>query len=310
MIDTGKNIYIGTAGWSYPDWQGIVYPENMKAYDYLPYLSRFFNTVEINSSFYAIPSEKTVIGWIKKIREKENFLFILKLYQGFTHKREKINLEEVKAFKNVAKIILDEGRLGGVLVQFPWSFKPSEQEIDYLKNLFDKFYDLKIFLEIRNRLWLQESFFKLLDEYEVTLCNIDQPVFNNSIKLKDYQSDSEDLESAEKNFAYVRLHGRNKENWFKENIGRDERYDYLYSEEEINEIVRFLNEILKKAKETFVITNNHFQGKAVCNALQIASKLFENKVNVPENIFNNFPQLINIAKNRNKDNKEFKDSLF
>lgn len=305
MIEKDKIIYIGTAGWSYPDWQGIVYPNNIKAYEYLPYLSHFFNVAEINSSFYAIPSEKTVLGWLKKIKGRENFLFILKLYQGFTHKREKFNLEEVKAFKNVAKIILEGDRLGGILVQFPWSFKPAEKEFEYLKDLFENFIDLKLFLEIRNQLWMKEPFFKLLKDYEVTLCNIDQPIFHNSVKLYDYQSDSEEVGLAERRFAYLRLHGRKKESWFKEDAGRDERYDYLYSEEEISEIVRFLNEIVKKAKETFVITNNHFQGKAVCNALQIASKLFGNKIDVPKNIIEKFPQLKNIAKNQESDYKDF-----
>jgi len=310
MIEKDKIIYIGIAGWSYPDWQGIVYPDSMKTNEYLSYLSHFFNVVEINSSFYAIPSEKTVLGWIKKIKGRENFLFILKLYQGFTHKREKFNLEEVKAFKNVAEIILDEGRLGGILVQFPWSFKPTEKEFEYLKDLFENFIDLKLFLEIRNQLWLKEPFFKFLKDYEITLCNIDQPIFHNSVNLYDYQSDSEEGGLAERRFAYLRLHGRKKESWFKEDVGRDERYDYLYSEEEISEIVHFLNEIVKKAKETFVITNNHFQGKAVCNALQIASKLFDNKIDVPKNIIEKFPQLKNIAKNQESDYKDFKDSLF
>ncbi len=304
MIES-ERIYIGTAGWSYPDWKGIVYPEKMKANEYLPYLSEFFNVVEINSSFYAIPSSKTVVGWIKKIEARENFLFVLKLYQGFTHKREKIDLDEARAFRECAKLLLDEERLGGILVQFPWSFKAHDKEIEYLKNLFEQFGEFNLFLEVRNSTWLQKPFFNLLDEYNVSLCNIDQPIFHNSVKLEGY-SDKKKEDSKDRNI-YLRLHSRNKENWFKENVGRDERYNYLYNDEEIDEIVRFLRSLLKTAKETFVITNNHFQGKAVCNALQVASKLFENKVKVPLDMLERFPQLKEISINLED---KFKDSLF
>ncbi|MBU1076388.1 MAG: DUF72 domain-containing protein [Spirochaetes bacterium] len=264
-------LYMGPAGWSYVDWKGVVYPKGMKAHP-LNFLEQFFNMVEINTSFYHLPRLSMVENWCRIVKKKE-FQFIMKLGQKFTHVREDITKEEIEGYKNVFSTVKYAGRLGGVLIQFPWSFINIGENNDHLKKLIEWFGDFPLIVEVRHITWHKRPFFEFLNKNNVGFCNIDQPEIKNSITLTDYVTSD---------IGYLRLHGRNKKEWFGKNTDRDKRYNYLYNKDELGQIMERLRKIHEKGLKTFVVGNNHFKGQAVVNLLQIGSLFSGSKVSLPE----------------------------
>jgi uncharacterized protein YecE (DUF72 family) len=282
-MSTQRNIKIGPAGWSYKDWEGIVYPSKPGTkFDPLSYLARFFDTIEINSSFYRPPTPQTTVSWARRVAENPDFTFTAKLHQVFTHKRGQATSEDEKEFREGMDPLAQEGKLGGLLLQFPWSFKNTAEERQYLFNLIDRFKDYPLVIEVRHASWNQPAIYESLEELGVGICNIDQPLFSKSIRPSAVRTSS---------IGYIRLHGRNYENWFREKAPRDDRYNYLYSADELEPWVTRIKEVASESKETYVITNNHFRGKAVVNALEIKAALQEKEVEAPPSLFFEYPQL-------------------
>ena len=280
-------IRIGPAGWSYKDWEGVVYPRKPGTkFDPLEYLSRFFNTIEINSSFYRPPTASTTKSWAKRIATNEEFAFTAKLHRVFTHERGKATLQDEKAFREGMDVLAKAGRLGAVLVQFPWSFKNTDDERIYLAKLLERFRDYPLVVEVRHTSWNNEEVYEWLAEREVGICNIDQPVFKRSIGPAALTTSS---------VGYIRLHGRNYENWFREKAPRDDRYNYLYSLDELDPWLVRIKEVARQTRDTYVITNNHFRGQAVVNAVEIKSALEEEPVPAPEPLFAIYPRLSHSA---------------
>jgi len=283
-----QNLRIGTAGWSYEDWEGVVYPHpRPRGFDPLKYLSGCFDALEINNTFYRPPAPDISRNWVRRVEGNPNFRFTLKLHNKFTHAREDITSDDVSVFKEGIQPIADSGRLGCVLIQFPWSFRFLPSGMHYLEKLFDWFGEYPMVVEIRNAAWNNDQFYRYLLERGVGFCNIDQP------RLRGLLDVTQNVTSPT---GYVRLHGRNYESWFREDAGRDERYDYLYSIEELEPWIERIRRIAKQALDTYVITNNHYRGQAVVNALQIEHLLSEEQVDVPEPLLNSYPELKSLAK--------------
>ncbi len=266
-----KKQYFGPAGWSYPDWKNVVYPKGMKMHP-LNFLENYFNMVEINTSFYHLPRLSMVENWCKLLRKKD-FVFTLNLGQKFTHQREDISKEDIEGYKNVFNTVKYHERLGGVLIQFPWSFINIGDNLDYLKKLIEWFAELPLIVEVRHITWHKKEFFEFLNKNNVAFCNIDQPETPNSIKLSSYVTSD---------IGYLRLHGRNKKDWFGKNTNRDKRYNYLYNKKELEELTGTIRTIHEKGLKTFVVGNNHFKGQAVVNLLQLQSELSGRKTTLPE----------------------------
>jgi uncharacterized protein YecE (DUF72 family) len=276
-------IRIGPAGWSYKDWEGTVYPHKPgKTFDPLEYLARFFNTIEINSSFYRPPTPSTTKSWAKRVSEHDGFNFTAKLHRIFTHERGKATNVDEKAFREGMDSLAKAGKLGAVLLQFPWSFKNTDEDRLYLTNLLDRFKEYPLVVEVRHSSWNNPRIYEWMEELGVGICNIDQPLFAKSIRPGALTTSS---------IGYVRLHGRNYQNWFREKAPRDERYNYLYSLDELDPWITRIKEVAEQTPETYVITNNHFRGQAVVNALEIKSILEEKRVPAPEPLFQIYPRL-------------------
>jgi len=275
-------IRVGPAGWSYADWDGTVYPRP-KPPDFHPaaYLAHFFDTIEINTTFYYPPPPKTAKGWVSKVAANPNFKFTAKLWQRFTHDRNASRQEE-KVFKEGLAPLLEAGRLGALLLQFPWSFKNTRENREYLGGLVVEFMEYPLALEVRHDSWNEPETFRMLAELGVGFCNIDQPVLGRSIAPTDRSTAA---------VGYVRLHGRNYEHWFSSEEHPEERYDYLYSMEELEPWAQRIRNIAARADVTYVITNNHFQGKAIANALQLITLLTHQPVRVPETLLARYPEL-------------------
>jgi uncharacterized protein YecE (DUF72 family) len=275
-------IRVGPAGWSYDDWRGIVYPEGAGAkFDQLAYLARFFDTIEINSSFYRPPTSMMARSWVRRTAHNPGFKFTAKLYKVFTHERGKATANDERAYRAGIAPLADAGKLGGLLLQFPWSFKNNDANGDYLLGLIDRFKDYPLVVEVRHASWNTPEIYEALEDRQVGFCNIDQPLFARSIKPS-AQTTSR--------IGYVRLHGRNYENWFAENKSPADRYDYLYSPEELAPWVDNIKEVARHAQETYVVTNNHFRGKGIVNALEIKSLLAGEPVPGPASLAAEYPQ--------------------
>ena len=283
-MTTASPTRVGVAGWSYPDWKGIVYPKTPRG-DGLAYLTRYFDTIEVNSPFYRIPIAKTTSSWARRASANPNFRFTLKLFQGFTHDRN-ASVEDERDFKDALVPLVEAGVMGGLLLQFPWSFKNEPESRSYLNELFDRFDAYPLVLEVRHASWNDRELYQLLERRAVGFCNIDQPLIGRSIAP---------TAKATGPVGYVRLHGRNYQDWFRENAGRDARYDYLYSDDELDPWIDKISEVSENASETYVITNNHFRGQAVVNALQTRSRIEGRAVKAPASLVEHYPVLAPIT---------------
>ena len=281
-------IRVGPAGWSYADWAGIVYPaRKLSGFHEAAYLSEFFDTIEINTSFYQPLRPDHCRHWLELVSSNPRFLFTAKLWKGFTHDATAGRADEC-AVRAGFDVLRDAGKLGAVLLQFPFSFHRTEENIAYLNKLLKQFSDYPLVVEVRHATWNDKAFYAALRQLGVGFCNIDQPVIGRSMKPTD---------RATARIAYIRLHGRRYDTWFSDDPATppSERYNYLYSEEELEPWAARTRHLAEGGDSTFVITNNHFEGKGIVNALQLVHLLTRAKVKVPEPLRQHYPQLDRIA---------------
>ncbi|MDZ7371858.1 MAG: DUF72 domain-containing protein [candidate division KSB1 bacterium] len=278
-------VLIGPAGWSYADWEGVFYPPNPpKSFSQLEYLSRFFPVVEVNMTFYRIPPVSLIHKWLQTV-ERRDFKFCIKAWQGFTHQSAETSVETVQ-FMRCLEPIAERQRLAAVLLQFPWSFKYSPESLARLEQLLAIFRPHPCAVEFRHGSWQTPQVYDLLRQNRVAFVNIDQPVIGESIVPSDEVTAP---------FAYVRLHGRNRANWFRQDAGRDDRYNYLYSADELKEWEERISNMAEKAP-TIVIFNNHFRGQATLNAFQLMYHLFKEPPMVPVTLKASFPEELAFAR--------------
>ena len=259
---TAHRTRIGPAGWSYSDWEKVVYPPHGSKFDHLAYLASFFDTIEINSPFYRIPPPTHAHSWVRRVGSNPDFKFTTKVFRGFTHEKATLAAEDVRAFRRYLDPLMEADRLGAILLQFPWSFKSSPESLEKLAQLFTAFKDYPRALEVRHSSFQNEEFVRFLGDHNVSWVNVDQPLFNDSVKPADTITGP---------LAYVRFHGRNYEKWFAHEESW-ERYNYLYPPEELEPWVERI-EAMAKSTDTFVITNNHFRGQAIVNAVDLERAL-------------------------------------
>jgi len=257
-VPDGTAVRVGPAGWSYEDWKGTVYPERPRRLDPLSYLAGFFDTIEVNSSFYRIPPPSHAASWVRRVGGNERFRFTTKLFQGFTHETGMPSGSEVDAFRSYLQPFVENGRLGGVLAQFPWSFRDCDESRARLSAIAEAFTDVPVVVEIRHGSFATDEFFAFLDERRLGFANIDQPIIGNSFRPTSIVTGP---------VGYVRLHGRNYEKWF-EHEESWERYDYLYSSDELVPWIDRIKVAARK-KDVYVVTNNHFRGQAIVNAIEL-----------------------------------------
>jgi uncharacterized protein YecE (DUF72 family) len=275
-------IRIGTAGWQYRDWGGIVYPKpKPRGFDELSHLAGFFDTVEINTSFYGPPRPEVSQAWVERVAANPVFRFTAKLWKGFTHDRN-ATAEDERLFRNGMQPLIESGRLGTILVQFPWSFRNEPENRAYLRGLRDRFANYPLVVEVRHGSWVEPGVLDELAELGVGLCNIDQPLFHRSMKPAAVTTSA---------IGYVRLHGRNYSQWFSKKADVRERYDYLYSAEELRPWIDRVRTVAEDAQDTYVVTNNHNLGKAVANAFELKAFLTAKPINPPQQLVEKYPEL-------------------
>lgn len=303
MPSPAHRLLIGPAGWSYADWKGIVYPARAeRGFDAPAFLARYFDTIELNAPFYRTPSPATAASWTRRVRSvNPAFLFTTKLLQSFTHQR-KATVRDEQAVRSYLDALRQDDALGALLLQFPWSFHNTEDNRSYLQQLARRFRDYPLVAEVRHDSWDRPEVDHWLRSLRLGLCNIDQPLLSHG------RPPSERITAP---VAYVRLHGRNDRQWFGPQahpradtlpageIFRPEdegqRYNYLYSEQEIGEWEERIRRITPQAALTFVITNNHFQGKGIVNALELSAGLLGRRPEIPSTLLAHYPRLKKIV---------------
>jgi uncharacterized protein YecE (DUF72 family) len=281
-------LRVGPAGWSYPDWAGYVYPSRRpKGFHEAAFLAQFFDTIEINTSFYQPIRPDHAAAWVERVAANPSFLFTAKLWQRFTHEPA-ANAEDERSVRAGFDVLRDAGKLGAVLLQFPFSFHCTPETVAHLTALLQRFADYPLVVELRHSSWQTQDTLQLLREHNAGFCNIDQPVIGNSM-TPTAQSTSP--------IGYVRFHGRRYDTWFNDDpaVPSHERYNYLYSREELEPWAARIQKVQQHARDTYVIANNHYQGKAVVNALQLLSILKGSKLKVPDELRQHYPQLEQIA---------------
>lgn len=253
-----------------------------RGFEPLEMISSLVDAVEINASFYSPVSAASAGKWIKITAPFPQFMFTAKVWQRFTHEKSGWTEDDVKIFKRGLGPILEAGRLGCLLAQFPWSFRNDEQSFARLENVVEDFKDLPLVVELRHNSWLKDEVLGWLKENEIGFVNIDQPLLRESMPA---------TEVVTSRIGYVRLHGRNEKNWFREDAESWERYDYLYEIKELEDWEDRVKKIVKQVKELYVINNNHYQGKGLANALMLKFLYSRKKQKAPRFLIEKYPNL-------------------
>jgi len=294
---TPRNIKIGVAGFSYKDWQGVVYPPSLKPNGRIEYLAQFLELIEINTSFYGHIKPAVGKQWCRAAQSvNPKFVFTAKLNRAFTH--SPVAVLEATSAKTIRPGVTDEqdakagydsiaaeGMLGALLAQFPISFKRTDENRDYVERLAGRFRSYPLVLEIRHASWNEPDVLRWMEGLGIGLCNIDQPLLGRAVGPSAHATSV---------VGYIRLHGRNYKQWFAETNVRD-RYDYLYSTKELTSWKERALEVAEKAQTTYVVANNHNLGKAAVNALELMAMIEARKVKVPATLVPHYPELEQIA---------------
>jgi uncharacterized protein YecE (DUF72 family) len=276
-------IRIGTAGWSYEDWSGIVYPDRPpRGFDRLAMMASLFDTNEINSTFYRIPAPRMAEGWVRKIEHNPRFLFTVKLFRGFTHERKSGDAER-KEFLEAMRPLREAKRLGCVLIQFPVSFHNNSENRRYLDDALARLEPLPVAAEFRHASWNTEEARELLARRSAAFVNIDQPAIPDNLPPTGHVTAP---------LAYFRFHGRNTEKWFGPNTSNEERYNYLYGAPELDPWMARIRRAAENAPGgVYAILNNHFRGQAVANALELQAALLGETRDVPATLRAAYPSI-------------------
>jgi uncharacterized protein YecE (DUF72 family) len=263
----------------------------------LEYLARFFDTAEINTSFYGpLKPELAKLWSIKVAAVNPRFLFTAKLYRAFTHSPTAVmeptsaatirptDEDEIKTREGL-DALANHGKLGALLIQFPVSFKNTPLNREYLERLLRQFIEYPRVVEVRDSSWDNPDTLAEFARQNVGFCNIDQPVLGKSLAPTEHVTAP---------IAYVRLHGRNYDQWF-DSDNRNDRYNYLYKERELDTWKERIENVAHRAQTTYVITNNHFESKAGVNAIELKSMISGKRTKAPPSLIQHYPELRKFA---------------
>ena len=251
-------IHVGTSGYSFKDWIGTVYPKGTASGDMLPYYARFFDTVEVNSTYYRVPSPYLFENMLKKV--PTDFTFVVKLPKEMTHERGKFD-NVVASFREGIAPLLGTGQLGGLLAQFPYSFKAGPEGLEHLRRLAKAVggWGIPVNVEFRHAGWYDEAVYATLADLSLGFVNVDLPPLSGLPGASNVTTSD---------VAYYRFHGRNAKLWWRHPTP-SHRYDYLYNDEELERWAQRIEETAGSVKTTYIFHNNCHLGQSVVNALQL-----------------------------------------
>lgn len=256
--DYTTNLRVGTSGYSFEDWRGVFYSPTLDKGKMLDYYVRRFPTVEINSTYYRIPHPRVFGNMVQKA--PPGFDFMVKVPRSFTHRRTELE-NDVAAYREAIRPMEEAGLLSGVLAQFPYSFKYSPRALDYVAACRDLVAPNQLYAEFRHDSWVNRTMYVRLKAEGIGYVSVDEPQLPGLLKPNCF---------ATTDIGYIRLHGRNAEQWWD---GGPLRYDYKYSEQELSEWKEKVRKLLAKSSRVYIFFNNCHQGQAVDNAFSFMASL-------------------------------------
>lgn len=267
-------VLVGTCGFSYKEWVGVVYPEGTSQGRMLEVYSRMFPAVEIDSTYYRLPQRTMFRRYPQRTGGK--LKVVVKLNSRFTHERDAGN-DEARAFFEAVKPLEDSGQFACFLAQFPQSFRATEESAAYLDKLRGLLAGRTVVCEFRHADWWSEEAVDWLRRLGMPMCTVDEP------QISSLPPDTPVFTSEP---AYVRLHGKNRAGWYK---GASERYLYRYSSEELSEWLKKVRKLSMEADTVYVFFNNHPYGYAAINAAEFMRLLREH---MPGSLANGLPPVV------------------
>ena len=276
--------FVGVAGWEYPDWNGIVYPSGAaRGFDRLAWAARFVDVIEINASFYRPVSPRVAASWIRRVATRPGFRFTAKGHRSWTHEPwDDPSALAAPTLEGLAPL-REAGLLGALLVQFPQSFHWTPFSCARLSRLLDALAGWPVVVEVRHVSWDDDHAAAWMRERGAGWCVVDQPRIERSTAPPRPRVTSK--------VAYLRLHGRNATSWFDASAGRDARYDYLYTLDELHPLADDARAMGAQAKALYLIANNHFRGQALANALQLKHLVQGIRPEAPAELVSAYPEL-------------------
>lgn len=277
---TNPGVAVGTAGFSYPDWIGPVFPRGGTEPP-LAALARWVDLLEVNVSHYRTPSPRVAQGWLAATAAWPSFRFTAKLHRGYTHGPAAPTRADHAAQRAFFDALAADGRLLAVLAQFPPSFRPGPRARAYVVRLADHVRPHPLAVEFRHDAWDADDVRDALAQAGIAWVVGDWTRGPGWIEPRD-------LVTAP--LAYVRLHGHSP-HWYRPGVGRDARYDYLYGPEELAAWQARIARLRRAAATVVVVANNHFGGQALANALELRAALRGAPVPAPASLVRAFPRL-------------------
>jgi uncharacterized protein YecE (DUF72 family) len=295
-MDTHRGIvYVGMGGWDLEPFSKVFYPPRPKReFRKLEYYSQFFDSVEVNATFYSTSlTADHARRWLEDVSANKEFVFTVKLFQGFTHTYEATH-DDVRAVHRMLEPLATAGKLGGLLIQFPYSFTNISERRMYLMQLAKAFHPHRLFVEVRHNSWNSPLMYNFFQENKLHLVNVDLPGIKQHMPLT-----CQTWNGA----AYFRLMGRNALTWdrpfSKHPSGKylvNDRYQYLYDDRELRHLVTMIEQMRLRADKTFVVFHNDPQAQSLVNGFQLRHLLrHKHRVLVPQNLVTMFPVLKQIS---------------
>lgn len=298
-------IAVGVAGWSYPDWRDTVYrlPSTQPdlfgsstgsapgagrnehaghVHDELEFILQYVDMIEINSTFYRIPSPGAAASWRRKALNRPGVFFTAKVHRDITHEFQRDSALAAR-FRSGLEPLQTAGLLPALLAQFRYDFKDGEDARRHLLWIHEQFAEFAhLVIEVRHVSWESPDAVQFLRDLGVTVANLDYPTGRTSFNRYCCVTHP---------FGYLRLHGRNREAWFRKAAAPHEPYDYDYSDQEIAEIAERARMLGRRVRQLVIVANNHYRGKSLSAALRLKAVLQRSKTPVPPALLETYPGL-------------------
>lgn len=257
-------IWIGTSGYSYPDWVGDFYPRGTRPAGMLAYYCGSFPLVELNFTFYRPPT-RDILARLAD-RTPDGFQFLVKLPRSISHEQSPADLP---GFRRAVEELQRRKQLAGLLCQLPQSTHFGQRPVNWLQTVGRELAGLRLAIEFRHRSWARPTLSEWMAEHHLDLVAVDVPDLPNLFPRGWVQSSRR---------AYVRLHSRNADKWYG---SEKERYDYSYSDAELNEWVEHLRAAAERMDEVLFLFNNCYRGQAIRNARRLHRLIEEQTPSFP-----------------------------
>ena len=281
-------IHVGVAGWSYPDWAGIVHPASLRGGPrLLETVARLVDAIEINVTFYRPVPVATVARWAGVVAERPGLVIVVKAPRVISHDAARVTRDDVAPFQASLAPLAACGRLAAVLVQLPVHARATSTEIDSLRSIVDALQPHAIALELRHVSFAEPRVLEILGATGASRVHLDWPQATDHIP---------DAAPGFGTLGYLRLHGRNDRTWFTPGIGRDARYDHHYDAPSLDGIAERIRSLAATSERTIVIANNHPRGQAVATSLELAFRLDGQPRAVPASLVARYPELAAITR--------------